>query len=332
MGTCNSDSFDCFGISPYFHPAFQPKPNLMAGSSKGPIYAAVAANIAIAISKFIAAALSGSSAMLSEGIHSFVDSGNGLLLLFGINRSKKAPDAEHPLGYGKELYFWSLVVAVLIFAIGGGMSFYEGIAHLQHPEEIGDPTISYIVLALAIVFEGAALGFAWKSFNKTRGRKGFWEAIRTSKDPTGFAVIFEDSAALIGLLVALGGVYMTSTTGNPIYDGVASIVIGLLLTVISVLLAYESKALLIGESASPEDRQKITDIVKTDEGVLQVYPPITMHFGPDDVLLALDVEFRDELSADDIEDAVRRIETNLRAELPILRRIFIEAKAVHRKS
>lgn len=303
----------------------------MAGSSKGPIYAAVAANIAIAISKFVAAFLSGSSAMLSEGIHSFVDSGNGLLLLFGINRSKKKPDPDHPLGYGKELYFWSLVVAVLIFAIGGGMSFYEGISHLQHPELMGDPTLSYIVLALAIVFEGAALVFAWKSFNKTRGRKGFWEAVRTSKDPTGFAVIFEDAAALIGLVVALVGVYLSSTTGNPIYDGIASIVIGVILTIISILLAYESKALLIGESADPETREKITEIVSADQGVLKVYPPITMHFGPDDVLLALDVEFKDELSADDIEETVRRIETNLRAEVPILRRIFIEAKAVQRK-
>lgn len=299
---------------------------LMAGSSKGPIYAAIAANIAIAISKFVAAFFSGSSAMLSEGIHSFVDSGNGLLLLHGIKQSKKAPDAEHPLGHGKELYFWTLVVAVLVFAIGGGMSFYEGIGHLQHPEPMGDPTLSYIVLALAIVFEGAALIFAFKSFNKTRGRKSFWQAVHTSKDPTGFAIIFEDAAAIIGLVVALGGVYFSSTTGNPIYDGMASIIIGVILTIIAILLAYESKALLIGESASPENRAKITEIVKADKGVIRVYPPVTLHFGPDDVLLALDVEFEDELSANDIEDTVKRIETKLRAEIPILRRIFIEAK------
>ncbi|MDP5169500.1 MAG: cation diffusion facilitator family transporter [Bacteroidia bacterium] len=303
----------------------------MAGSAKGPIYAAIAANIAIAISKFVAAFLSGSSAMLSEGIHSFVDTGNGLLLLYGIKQSQKAPDAEHPLGHGKELYFWSLVVAVLIFAIGGGMSFYEGIAHLSHPAEIGDPTLSYIVLTLAFIFEGIALIFAWKSFNQVRGKQGFWEAIRTSKDPTRFAVIFEDAAALIGLVVAMAGIIITQFTQNPIYDGIASIVIGVLLTGIAILLAYESKALLIGESASPQTRDTITQIVKADEGVLTVYPPITMHFGPEDVLLALDVEFKDELSADDIEEAVRRIETNLRAEIPILRRIFIEAKAMQRK-
>ncbi len=224
------------------------------------------------------------------------------------------------------------MVAVLIFAIGGGISFYEGITHLQHPSEIGDPTISYIVLALAIVFEGAALIFAWKSFDKTRGNKGFWEAIRTSKDPTGFAIIFEDAAALIGLVVALLGVYLTSTTGDPIYDGLASVIIGVTLTVISILLAYESKALLIGESAVPEDREKIMDIIDADPSVQVVHPPITLHFGPQDLLLALDVEFSDELTADDMEDAVRRIETKLRAEVPILSRIFIEAKAVQRKT
>lgn len=303
----------------------------MAGSSKGPIYAAVAANLAIAVSKFIAAFISGSSAMLSEGIHSFVDSGNGLLLLLGINRGKRPPDEEHPLGHGKELYFWSLVVAVLIFAIGGGMSFYEGISHLQHPSEIGDPTISYIVLTLALVFEGAALVVAWRSFNKTRGKRSFWQAVRHSKDPAGFAVIFEDAAALLGLLVALAGVYLTQVTRNPVFDGGASIVIGVLLTVIAILLAYESKALLIGESAVPEVREKIREVVEADASVQTMYAPITLHFGPDDVLLALDVEFQDELSSDGVEEAVGRIEKRLREEVPILRRIFIEAKAMSRK-
>jgi cation diffusion facilitator family transporter len=300
----------------------------MAGSAKGPIYAAIAANLAIAISKFIAAGLSGSSAMLSEGIHSFVDTGNGLLLLFGIRQSQKKPDEEHPLGYGKELYFWTLVVAVLIFAIGGGMSFYEGIAHLQHPPtELGDPTLSYIVLILAIVFEGAALVFAWRAFNKVRGKRPFWKAVRTSKDPTTFAVIFEDAAALIGLVIAMGGIYLTHATGNPIYDGLASLLIGGLLTLIAILLAYESKALLIGESARPVVRDQIKQIVLSDEAVESMQPPITLHFGPQDLLLALDVEFHDELNADQIESAIRRIERKLRADIPIVRRIFIEAKA-----
>ena len=300
----------------------------MAGSSKGPIYAAIAANVAIAISKFIASFISGSSAMLSEAIHSLVDTGNGFLLLYGIKASKKKPDPGHPLGFGKELYFWSLVVAVFIFAIGGGMSFYEGISHLQHPEQIGDPTMSYIVLFLAIIFEGAALYFALNSFNKLRGQQKFWPAIRDSKDPAAFAVIFEDGAALLGLLVALGGVYLTSTTGNPVYDGVASITIGVILSFIALLLAYESKNLLIGESAMPEVVKGIADIVAEDNSTSLANQPITMHLGAQEVLLLLDVEFKDELSSDQIEAAIKRIETKIKGDFPIVKRIFIEAKAV----
>lgn len=299
----------------------------MAGSSKGPIYAAIAANTGIAISKFVAASISGSSAMLSEGIHSLVDSGNGFLLLYGIKRSKRKPDIHHPLGHGKELYFWSLVVAILIFAIGGGISFYEGVEHIKHPKPIGDPTISYIVLALAILFEGAALFFAVKSFNKVRGRKRFWHAIKTSKDPSMFAVIFEDAAALIGLLVALAGVYLGHTFNEPLYDGAASIIIGILLTIIAILLAVETKALLIGESAEPEIRNSIYEIVSKDPAAFKAQQPLTLHFGPDVVLLALDVEFKDELTADEIEAAVRRMESQIREKHPIVKRIFIEAKA-----
>lgn len=302
----------------------------MAGSSKGPIYAAMAANFAIAISKFIAAGISGSSAMLSEGIHSLVDTGNGGLLLYGIYRGKKPADDEHPMGHGKELYFWSLVVAVLIFAIGGGMSFYEGIEHLKHPSEMGDPTISYIVLGLAILFEGGAMFFAVRSFNKTRGNKTFWRAIRVSKDPSSFAVILEDAAALIGLLVALVGVYLGHTLKNPYFDGGASIIIGILLTLIAVLMAYESKALLVGESADPEVKQSIRRIVEIDEGVISLNTLVTQHFGPENVLVALDVEFKDELNADQIEKTVARIEGQIRAIHPIVSRIFIEAKAKQR--
>ncbi len=299
----------------------------MAGSSKGPIYAAMAANFAIAISKFIAAGISGSSAMLSEGIHSLVDTGNGALLLYGIRQGKKTADPDHPMGHGKELYFWSLVVAVLIFAIGGGMSFYEGIEHLKHPTEMGDPTLNYIVLGLAIIFEGGAMFFAVRSFNKTRGGKSFWRAIRMSKDPSSFAVILEDAAALVGLLVALAGVYLGHTLQNPYFDGGASIIIGLLLTVIAVIMASESKALLVGESADPEVRKSIRQIVEADDAVIGLNTLVTQHYGPDQVLVALDVEFRDELTADDIEKAIAGIEGQIRAIHPIVRRIFIEAKA-----
>lgn len=306
----------------------------MAGTSKGPIYAAVAANVGIAIAKFIGSALSGSSAMLSEGIHSLVDSGNGLLLLYGINRSKKPADEEHPMGHGKELYFWSLVVAILIFALGGGISAYEGIKHIQHPIEPGDPTINYIVLAVAMVFEGAALYFAVRSFNKVRRRTqmGFWEAIRKSKDPAAFAVIFEDTAALLGLIVALGGVMASQITGNGMYDGIASLVIGVILAGIAVVLATETKQLLIGESALPETRNSIKEIFKTDPAVTKMGAPITLHFGPEDIMLAVEVEFDDDLGADQIEDAVKRIEANIRHQHPEVKRIFIEAKALVKRS
>ncbi len=303
----------------------------MAGTAKGPIYAAIVANVAIAISKFVAASISGSSAMLSEGIHSLVDSGNGLLLLFGINRSKKGPDETHPFGHGKEIYFWSLVVAVLIFAIGGGMSFYEGIIHIQHPEPIGDPTISYIVLTLAIIFESIALILAVKSFNKTRRDNNFFRAIQKSKDPASFAVILEDTAALLGLVVAMLGVFLSHYLENPIFDGVASLVIGVLLTGIALILAYESKALLIGESAEPEIRKSIYELALKDPAIQKMYDPVTLHFGPEVVLLALDAEFDDELTADDIEAAITRIEKAIKAKHPIVMRIYIEAKAVSQR-
>ena len=266
--------------------------------------------------------------MLSEGIHSLVDTGNGFLLLYGIKASKKAPDEDHPLGHGKELYFWSLIVAVLIFAIGGGMSFYEGLAHLKHPEPIGDPTLSYIVLIAAMIFEGFALVLAVKSFNKIRGRTPFWQAIKTSKDPATFAVIFEDSAALLGLVVALLGVYLGHTFQEPLFDGAASIVIGVILSGIAILLAYESKALLIGESAEPEIRASVTKLVMADEAVHKMSPPLTMHFGPENVLLALDVEFKDEMTSDEIEESIRRLEQQIRESHGIVKRIFIEAKAI----
>lgn len=303
----------------------------MAGTKKGPIYAAMAANVAIAIAKFIGASISGSSAMLAEGIHSLVDTGNGILLLFGIKQSKKKADANHPFGRGKEIYFWSLIVAILIFALGGGMSLYEGIKHIQHPTKMGDPTLNYIILGLAIVFEGAALIFALKSFNdarRRRGRRNFWTAIQQSKDPASFAVIFEDTAALIGLLIAFLGIFLSQTLDQPIWDGVASLLIGFLLAGIAVFLATETKALLIGEAAFPEVRESIEAIVVGDEGVNRMNPPLTMHMGPDDILLALDVEFEDELSADGIEAAIQRIEAALKEKHPQIKRIFIEARSL----
>lgn len=300
----------------------------MAGTAKGPIYAAIVANVGIAIAKFIGAFISGSSAMLAEGIHSLVDTGNGFLLLYGIRQSKKKADPAHPFGFGKELYFWSLIVAILIFALGGGMSIYEGIEHVKHPTQLTNPGLNYIILTVAILFEGSALYFAIKSFNKLRGTKPFFRAIRESKDPASFAVIFEDTAALLGLLVALVGIFLSQALDLPVLDGVASIVIGVILGITAWLLAYETKELLIGESASPMIQQSIRDIVLSDPAVDKLNPPLTMHLAPNDVLVALDVEFHDENTADDIEAAVRRIETQLRESHTQIKRIYIEARSM----
>jgi cation diffusion facilitator family transporter len=299
-------------------------------SSKISIYGAMAANIAIAIAKFIGAAISGSSAMLSEGIHSIVDSANGLLLLYGIRRSQAEPDDNHPLGHGQELYFWSLMVAVLIFALGGGLSIYEGIDSFYESESGSHGLVSYVVLASAALFEGTALFISIREFNKNypRDNVGFWTALRTSKDPGAFMVIVEDSAALIGLVIAFAGILLSQLLDNKIYDGVASILIGLLLTVVATALVAKTKNLLVGESASPETRQSIEDLVKSDAAVAAMEPPITLHLGPRDVMLAMNIEFLDALSADDIEVAIRRIETTIRQQHTEVKRIFIEAASI----
>jgi cation diffusion facilitator family transporter len=302
---------------------------MAAGSSNLAIYGAIIANLAIAISKFVAAAFTGSSAMISEGIHSLVDTGNGLLLLLGIQLSKRPPDVQHPLGHGKELYFWTLIVAVLIFAIGGGMSFYEGITHIQHPNPLQDPTWNYIVLGLAIVFEGTSFYIAMREFAKVREKgKSFWRAIRESKDPGIFAIILEDSAALVGLVIALAGVFMGHQLSNPYIDGLASILIGILLAVVAVILVVESKALLIGEGGSPALVAGIQELVKSDEAVEDLNTPITMHFGPYEVLLALNVRFKKDLVMGETEAAINRIEPLIREKFPEVKRIFIEAHSL----
>ncbi|WP_299403426.1 cation diffusion facilitator family transporter [Acaryochloris sp. IP29b_bin.148] len=301
-----------------------------AHSSKTSIYAAMAANIAIGIAKFIGAGISGSSAMLSEGIHSVVDSTNEVLLLYGLHRSETGPDDQHPLGYGQELYFWSLIVAVLIFALGGGVSIFEGITSMKVQAPAHNPMLSYIVLGASAVFEGIALFVSVREFNKATPQPAdnFWQTLRNSKDPSSFIVIFEDCAALIGLGVAFVGVFMSELKGNSIYDSIASIVIGLLLTVVAIVLVIETKGLLIGESASPETRESIKQIVKSDEAVTRMDTPITLHFGPQDIMLAMNIEFRDNLSADEIEAATRRIERKIRESHTEVKRIFLEAASV----
>jgi cation diffusion facilitator family transporter len=300
----------------------------VTSESKTAIVAAILGNIAIAVTKFVAAAFTGSSAMLSEGIHSIVDTGNGGLLLLGIYKSRQAPDFEHPFGHGKELYFWSLIVAILIFALGCGMSLYEGIMHVIHPEPLGDPFWNYVVLGFAVVFEGTSWVFGWKAFRTVKGKRGILEAIHKSKDPATFMVFFEDSAALLGLVIAFCGIFIGQQFNNPYTDGLASIMIGLVLGLISFFLAYESKGLLIGEGVERETLRRIRSLVEADPSVEHVSRLLTMYFGPHEVLLTLELKFRDELSAVGVRETVRRLQKSVRQEHPDVTRIFFASESV----
>ncbi|MGN6645560.1 MAG: cation diffusion facilitator family transporter [Cytophaga sp.] len=298
------------------------------GESNIAIVGAFTANLLIAIIKFIAAAITGSSAMLSEGIHSLVDTGNTGLLLFGDYRSKKKATPSHPFGYGRELYFWSLVVAISLFAVGGGMSIYEGILHIQHPEEIEDPFWNYIVIALAFVLSAVSLFVAVKKFLEDNPDKSFWRAIKESKDPGTFSILFEDSADILGLIIAFLGVYLGHTLNNPYIDGAASIAIGLILSSLSLMLAFETKSLLIGESADQELIDKIVQTIKENKSVVHVRSPLTLHFGPRDILLALDIQFDPNLLMNDVAVNIDRIEDSIRLKYPEIKRIYIEIKSI----
>lgn len=300
----------------------------MAGQSPKAIYAAIAGNFAIAVTKFAAATVTGSSAMLAEGIHSLVDTGNGGLLLLGRARSRRPADERHPFGYGKEIYFWALIVAILIFALGGGISMYEGILHMQHPTPLKDPTWNYVVLGLAVMFEGAALTVAAREFRAQKGEQSFWQAVRASKDPTTFTVLLEDTAAMLGILTAFVGIFLAHALEMPVLDGLASVVIGLILASIAVLLAYESKGLLVGEGADPATLDAVRDLVEADPHVVRMDAPLTMHFGPQTVLLAMDLQFAPALSAPEIETVVDRLERTIREQYPEIKRIYIEADSI----
>jgi cation diffusion facilitator family transporter len=299
----------------------------MAGSSPKAVYAAIAGNLGIAITKFVAAALTGSSAMLAEGIHSLVDTGNGGLLLLGIHKARKPADRAHPFGHGMEIYFWTLIVAIMIFAVGGGFSLYEGIEHIRHPDPVARPGVAYLVLAVSAVFEGYSWSVAYREMQRGRGRRSMWRVVTQSKDPTTFTVLFEDSAALFGLFVAFLGVFFGSRFDNPYLDGTASIVIGVLLAVVAVLLAFETKGLLIGEAVDPHTLQSIRTLAEDDPSVARVVKPLTMHLGPDDVLLALELVFESGSAADSAA-AIDRIDRRIRAKHPQIRHIFIEAQSL----
>ncbi len=299
----------------------------MASGSKTIIIAALIGNTLVALSKFIASFISGSSAMFSEAIHSVVDTGNQALLLYGISRAARPADEQFPFGYGKEVYFWSFVVAILIFSVGAGLSIYEGVHYLYKPKQIGDPLINYVVLSLAIVFEGVAWGMAWRQFRREKGRWGMVEAVRREKNPSTFVILFEDSAALAGLLIAFLGILLSQYTGNAVYDGIASLIIGLILGCAAVWLAYETKGLLIGESANTEVVQSIRRLVQQNPNVVHVNEVLTLHMGPEYILVNLSVDFNDELDATAIEQAVVFIDRQIKKKHPLIKRVFIEAEA-----
>jgi len=300
----------------------------MAGSSKKAIYGAIIAKTLIAIAKFVASFFTGSSSMLSEGIHSLVDTGNGVLLLFGIKRSKLPPDEEHPFGYGKEIYFWSFVVAILIFALGGGIALYEGIHHILHPKPLDNLIWNYSVLTIAIVIEGNALRIALREFNKSRGNKPFMKAIRDSKDTSTVAIVVEDSAAVMGLVIALICVFLGQATGIPYFDGIGSALIGILLISVSWFFAMECKGLLIGEGLLKKDLQKIWEILSSRENVLNFNQPLSMFLGPNEILLNVDIMFDDKMTTDEIEAEIDEIEKRITASIPKINRIYIEAEAI----
>ena len=301
----------------------------MAGSSKKAIYAALVGNSAIAVTKFAAAFSSGSSAMLSEGIHSLVDTGNQILLLYGLKRSDLPANKQFPLGHGKEVYFWSFMVAMLIFALGGAFSMYKGVQHIMHPEPLTDLTLSYAVLSLAIVFEGWVLWVAAKEFGKSKGDKGIIEAVQTSKDPSLFVVVFEDTAALAGLVIALLGLVFYELTGNPLFDGVASVLIGVVLMIVAWWLAVESKGLLIGEAAAPEVQHAIARVLRVDERIGFVNEITTLHMGPNAIVAMISVDFKDGIPSEDVEAAVTEINGVIKAQDSAIKRVFIEVERVH---
>lgn len=302
----------------------------MSTGSKKVIYAALAGNTLIAITKFIAAGITGSSAMLSEGIHSVVDTGNQGLLLYGLHRARQPADERFPFGHGKEVYFWSFIVALLIFAVGAGVSLYEGILHILHPEPISNPTVSYAVLAAAMLFEGGAWIMALKQFSSVKGRLGYLQAVHRGKDPTVFVVLFEDTAAMAGLVVAFLGIGLSQITGLAWFDGLASILIGCILGATAAWLAYETKSLLIGESAEPGVIEDIRAQLRSNPRVEHVNEILTMHMGPDYILVTLSVDFADAISAHDMEITIAAMDREIKRLHPHIKRIFIEAEARRR--
>jgi cation diffusion facilitator family transporter len=295
------------------------------------IFAAIIGNLLIAVTKFVASYFTGSSAMLSEGIHSVVDTGNGLMMLLGVRNSKQPPDEEHPFGHGRELYFWSLVVAFSIFGIGGGVSIYEGVTHILHPEQIRDPVWNYGVLGFSFVFEGISWYFGWRAFAKMQRGRPVIKAMQESKDPTSFTVVLEDSAALTGLLIAFFGVLLGHELNMPYFDGAASILIGVLLCCVALFLGAESRSLLIGEAVSKDVLHSIRDIAESDPNVEKALKILTIYIGPNDVAVTLELKFKKDITAVELRHAVRRIEKAIREKYPRIKNVFYEAESLSEK-
>ena len=289
------------------------------------VYGALAANLAIAITKFIAAAVTGSSAMVAEGVHSVVDTTNQVLLLVGVKRSRRPPDPAHPFGHASELYFWGLLVAVALFGVGGGLAFYEGIEHLRHPTPLQDPTWNYVVLGVAFALDGGSWLLARRELGRGHPGLGMWRAFRTSKDPAIYTVLAEDTADLVGIALAAAGIAIGHATGNPMWDGLASIAIGLLLAGVSLALARTGRSLLTGQAAAPEVVEAVRQIAAADPAVTRVAVPLTMHLGPEDVLVNVELAFRPELTAEEVARASIRIEGAIREAHPTVTRVFTEA-------
>lgn len=293
-------------------------------SSNVAIYSALFANLLIALTKFVAAAVTGSSAMVSEGIHSVVDSLNEVLLLLGLKKSRRKPDEKRPFGYGKELYFWSFIVSILIFGVGGGISFYEGVTHLQHPETIRNPLWNYIVLGAAIVFDGISFVIALKTFNRQRGDAPFWAAVKKSRDPSSFVVLFEDAADVLGLVIAFAGVYLGHRFHNPYFDGAASILIGLLLTAVSLVLTRESRSLLMGETATPQVLEQVVLLAEANPVVEKVHRHLSQVMGPEELVLILRVGLQKDVSSAEVVKNFSDIKKAVQSRYPNFRQIFIE--------
>lgn len=299
----------------------------MAKSYKS-IYSALAANLLIAVTKFIAGGFSGSPSMISEGVHSLVDTINQVLILYGIRQSHKPADALHPFGYGKEIYFWSFIVSILIFSLGGGISVYQGITHIIHADPPGDPKWNYVVLVLSMIFEGSSLWIAIKEFNKVRGNDTWWNAIIKSKDPSSFLVLFEDSAAVIGLTIVLIFMLIGHATGLEYMDGVASVLVGLLLIGVSAILARESRSLLMGEGIAPETKDKLKGLVEADPAVTKVCNIVSTYQSPEEVVLMLMVVFEPDLDTEGITGAIVRLRNRIKEKYKLVRFVIIQPNTI----